>query len=73
MSFVSFEFLGFFAAVLAGLAVMPTRAARLFLLLIANIVFYGSSSASSLALYARLARPWNSAATQARARSSAWI
>lgn len=50
MSFVSFEFLGFFAAVLAGLAVMPTRAARLFLLLIANIVFYGSSSASSLAI-----------------------
>ena len=30
-------------------------------------------SASSLTLYARLWRPWNSAATVARARSSAWM
>ncbi|HEY9226452.1 MAG TPA: MBOAT family protein [Gemmatimonadaceae bacterium] len=41
MSFVSLDFVAFFAIVLAGLAIMPTRGSRLFFLLIANFVFYG--------------------------------
>src|SRR5262245_23941043 len=44
MSFVSWGFVAFFAAVLAGLKLMPTRSARQLLLLVANAVFYGSGT-----------------------------
>src|SRR3954454_1740118 len=40
MSFVSLDFVVFLAAVLAGLALMPTRHARHVFLLIASLVFY---------------------------------
>ena len=40
MSFISWTFPVFFAAVLAGLALMPTRGSRHVFLLVANIVFY---------------------------------
>ena len=44
MSFVSYQFVVFFAAVLVGLAVLPTQPARLALLLVANVVFYGAGT-----------------------------
>jgi alginate O-acetyltransferase complex protein AlgI len=44
VSFVSFSFATFFVVVLAGLALMPTRAARQAFLLVANAVFYGSET-----------------------------
>jgi alginate O-acetyltransferase complex protein AlgI len=44
MSFVSYEFVVFFAAVLVGLAIMPSHAARLALLLVANVIFYGAGT-----------------------------
>ena len=44
MSFVSLSFLAFFVAVLAGLTLMPTRAARQAFLLVANAVFYGAGT-----------------------------
>src|ERR1051325_4228919 len=44
MSFVTLQFVAFFAAVVAGLALMPTRAARQAFLLVANAVFYGSNT-----------------------------
>ena len=44
MSFVSFNFVVFFAAVLAGLALMPTRQSRQAFLLVANLVFYASGT-----------------------------
>src|SRR5215467_12417562 len=44
MSFVSSQFVVFFAAVLIGLAIMPTQPARLALLLVANVVFYGAGT-----------------------------
>ena len=44
MSFVSWAFVGFFALVLLGLRLMPTRESRQLLLLIANVVFYGSGT-----------------------------
>jgi alginate O-acetyltransferase complex protein AlgI len=44
MSFVSYQFVVFFAAVLVGLATMPTQPARLALLLVANVVFYGAGT-----------------------------
>ena len=44
MSFVSWQFVAFFAAVLAGLRLMPTRSSRQLLLLVANVVFYGSGT-----------------------------
>jgi alginate O-acetyltransferase complex protein AlgI len=44
MSFVSYQFVVFFAAVLVGLAIMPTQTARLALLLVANVVFYGAGT-----------------------------
>ena len=44
MSFVSWRFLVFFVAVLAGLRLMPTRSARQMLLLVASAVFYGSGT-----------------------------
>ena len=45
MSFVSWEFVAFFALVLAGLRLMPTRGSRQLFLLVANVVFYGSGTA----------------------------
>jgi alginate O-acetyltransferase complex protein AlgI len=44
MSFVSWQFALFFAAVLAGLKLMPTRSSRQLLLLVANAIFYGSGT-----------------------------
>ena len=44
MSFVSWSFAALFAAVLIGLRLMPTRGSRQVLLLIANVVFYGSAT-----------------------------
>src|SRR5262249_38296738 len=44
MSFVSYHFVVFFAAVLIGLAIMPSQPARLALLLVANVVFYGAGT-----------------------------
>src|SRR6516164_11397573 len=44
MSFVSYQFVVFFAAVLAGLAIMPGQRARPALLLVANVVFYGAGT-----------------------------
>jgi len=44
MSFVSWEFVAFFALVLAGLRLMPTRSSRQIMLLVANAVFYGSGT-----------------------------
>jgi alginate O-acetyltransferase complex protein AlgI len=44
MSFVSFNFVVFFAAVLAGLALMPTRQSRHAFLLIASLVFYAAGT-----------------------------
>ncbi|HTE43838.1 MAG TPA: MBOAT family protein [Gemmatimonadaceae bacterium] len=52
MSFVSFEFVAFFAAVIVGLALMPTSGTRLVLLLIANVVFYGAGTPSFLVVLA---------------------
>src|SRR4051812_34992894 len=42
MSFVSVDFAIFFAATLAGLALMPTRHSRHAFLLVANLVFYAA-------------------------------
>jgi alginate O-acetyltransferase complex protein AlgI len=42
MLFISWEFVTFLTVVLAGLRLMPTRASRQFLLLVASGVFYGS-------------------------------
>ena len=44
MTFVSWNFLFFFAAVLVGLRVMPTRESRQVLILVASIVFYASGT-----------------------------
>src|SRR4051812_5446561 len=44
MSFVSWQFALFFAAVVAGLRLMPTRTSRQMLLLIASAIFYGSGT-----------------------------
>ena len=52
MSFVSYSFVAFFAAVLVGLAIMPTSRARLALLLVANVVFYGMGTPRFLAVLA---------------------
>lgn len=52
MSFVSLNFAAFFAAVLLGLALMPTRAAKHALLLVANVVFYGFKTPWFLAVLA---------------------
>ena len=52
MSFVSYSFVAFFAAVLIGLAVMPTSRARLALLLVANVAFYGMGTPRFLAVLA---------------------
>ncbi len=45
MSFVSWEFIAFLVATLVGLRVMPTRESRQLLLLVANVIFYGSGTA----------------------------
>lgn len=52
MSFVSLAFVGFFATVLVGLRVLPTRTSRQLLLLLANVVFYGSGTAWHLLVLA---------------------
>lgn len=52
MSFVSYQFVAFFAALLVGLAVMPTQPARLALLLVANVVFYGAGTPRFLVVLA---------------------
>jgi alginate O-acetyltransferase complex protein AlgI len=52
MSFVSYSFVAFFAAVLIALAVMPTSRARLALLLVANVAFYGMGTPRFLAVLA---------------------
>ena len=44
MSFASIEFLVFFAAVLFGLRVMPTRDAKFTFLLFANLLFYAAGT-----------------------------
>lgn len=44
MSFVTLNFVAFFAAVLLGLAVMPTREARQAFILVMNLVFYASGT-----------------------------
>jgi alginate O-acetyltransferase complex protein AlgI len=50
MTFVSLSFLVFFAAVLAGLAIMPSRSSRQAFLLVMNLVFYGSGTPWFLAV-----------------------
>jgi len=50
MSFVSWQFVAFFAITLAGLRVMPTRESRQLLLLVANVIFYGSGTPWHLAV-----------------------
>ena len=52
MTFVSLQFVGFFALVLLGLRLMPNRGSRQVLLLVANIVFYGSGTPWHLAVLA---------------------
>jgi alginate O-acetyltransferase complex protein AlgI len=52
MSFVSLRFVEFFGVVLAGMVLMPTRTARLSLLLVANVVFYGAATPLFLAVLA---------------------
>jgi alginate O-acetyltransferase complex protein AlgI len=52
MSFVSWAFVGFFAMVLLGLRLMPTRESRQLLLLVSNVVFYGSGTAWHLLVLA---------------------
>jgi alginate O-acetyltransferase complex protein AlgI len=52
MSFVSYSFVAFFAAVLLGFAIMPTPRARLALLLVANVVFYGTGTPRFLVILA---------------------
>src|ERR1051325_1623358 len=44
MSFASIEFVAFFAAVLFGLRVMPTRDAKFTFLLFANLLFYAAGT-----------------------------
>src|SRR5690348_11799375 len=44
MSFISWSFAALFVVVLIGLRVMPTRGSRQVLLLVANVVFYGSGT-----------------------------
>ena len=44
MSFVSFQFVVFFVAVIAGVALMPTSTARHAFLLVANVAFYAAGT-----------------------------
>src|SRR4051812_25833727 len=44
MSFVSLQFVLFFAAVLVGLAIMPNRGSRQAFLLVANLAFYAAGT-----------------------------
>ncbi|HVF39090.1 MAG TPA: MBOAT family protein, partial [Gemmatimonadaceae bacterium] len=52
MTFVSWEFVGFFILVLTGLRVMPSRESRQLLLLIASAIFYGAGTTWHLLILA---------------------